>query len=79
MKGCGRGLAVYHFGISGGTKENTKNVGEDSRSPNRGLNPGPTEYEVEVVTNQLRHSVKRFRKEVVGVCKVWYKIPGSYF
>jgi hypothetical protein len=51
LKGFGRKQSWPNFEVlsqhpSGGTKENRRNLGQDSRSPDRDLNLGPPEYEV---------------------------------
>jgi hypothetical protein len=49
-KGCGRKLSwtnlMYYPGIFLEELRNTtKNISQDNRSPGRGFNPGPPEYE----------------------------------
>jgi hypothetical protein len=38
-----------------GLRKNTKNLTEDSRSPGRDLNPGPSKNEAGVLTTRPRH------------------------
>jgi hypothetical protein len=54
LKGLGRKRSWPNFkvlprNVSGGTEENHEKP-QDSRSPVRGLNPGPPEYEARVST-----------------------------
>jgi hypothetical protein len=49
----------YYRGIYlEGLRKTTRNPSQDSRSPDRELNPGPHEYEAEVLTTQPRRSVR---------------------
>jgi hypothetical protein len=48
----------------GGTEENTKNIIQDSRSPDRDLNPGPLENEVGGLTTQPRRSLSCHAKKI---------------
>jgi hypothetical protein len=38
--------------LLGGTEENHENLNQDSQSPGRDLNPGPPEYEAEMLTTR---------------------------
>jgi hypothetical protein len=51
LEGSGRGLILrYHPGIClQGHRKSTKNLGQDNQSTCRDLNPGPPEYEAEVL------------------------------
>jgi hypothetical protein len=58
---CGRKLSwpnlSYYPGIcQEGLKRNTIMLSQDSRSPRRDLNPGPSKYEAEVLTTLPRRS-----------------------
>jgi hypothetical protein len=65
-KGCGRKRSLtnfkvlYHY-LPVGTEENDENLSQDSQSPGRDLNPGPPEYEAEVLTTRSRSSVTKFK------------------
>jgi hypothetical protein len=39
------------WNLPGGTKENHENLSQDSQSLGRDLNPGPPEYEADVLTD----------------------------
>jgi hypothetical protein len=49
-------LKVLSWHLLEGLRKNHKNVSQDSWSPGRDLNPGPSKYEAGVLTTQL-HSV----------------------
>jgi hypothetical protein len=42
-----------------GLRKTTKNLGQDSRSPELDLNPGPTEYDAGVLATWPQISVRR--------------------
>jgi hypothetical protein len=61
-KGCGRkrswpNLRYYPDICLEGLRKKTKNLSQFIRSPGRDLNPGPPEYEAEVLTTRPRRSM----------------------
>jgi hypothetical protein len=52
MKGSWFNLKVLSQYLDGRTEENYENLSQDSQSPGRYLNPGPSEYEAGVLTTQ---------------------------
>jgi hypothetical protein len=56
--------------LYGGTEKTTKNRSLDSLSSGRDLNPGPPEYEAEVLTSQPRRSVSVGEYDVLVICLI---------
>jgi hypothetical protein len=56
FEGGGRGLILRYYPSIRleGLRKITKSLSQDSRSPGRDLNPGPLEYEAEVLTTRSR-------------------------
>jgi hypothetical protein len=62
--------------LPGGTEKTHKNFIYDNPSPGRDLNPGPSEYEAGVFTNQPRrsvpHCISKYSNIMVTVITVTY-------
>jgi hypothetical protein len=74
VEGSGRGL-IYSTNPAvglGGLRKTTKNLGQDSWSPGRDLNPGPPEYETGVLTTRSRRWV--CSREVYDIDKNYYYV-----
>jgi hypothetical protein len=50
---------VLFWHLPGGLRKTTKDLSQDSRSPDRDLNPGHSEHEAGVLTTQPRLSINR--------------------
>jgi hypothetical protein len=57
--GCGLILGYYPDSCVEGLRKTTKNLSEDSLSPDRNLNQRPSEYETGVLTTRPQCSVYR--------------------
>jgi hypothetical protein len=59
MKRSGRGLILMYCPVISleGLLKTKKNLIHDSRSPERGINPGVPDYEAGVLTTRPRHSI----------------------
>jgi hypothetical protein len=57
---------MYHTGIClEGMRKTTKNLSQDSRSLDRDLNQGPPEYEVCVLSTQVRKGSMKGRERII--------------
>jgi hypothetical protein len=59
MEESGRGQILDIILAEEELRKTTKNLSQDNRTPGRNLNPGPSEYQTEVLTTRLRRSVEK--------------------
>jgi hypothetical protein len=79
-KGCGRKRSWPNFKIlswqmpemTERNHEKLKSLSQNSRSPGRDLNAGPSEYEAEMLTSQSRRSVTPSPKTFTLILQIMF-------